>query len=347
MGVEQPTLPDEASELMAASLDTVIVNWNSGGQLRRCLASIQAANCEKFELTRVVVVDNASCDGSANELDGGILPLTLIRNTENRGFAAACNCGAKTSQADYLLFLNPDVCLLSASLIEPVAFMEKPENAKVGICGIQLLDEQGQISRTCSGFPTAFTHFSQMLGFDRLFPKLFPGHLLKRSDHGPSKDVNHVMGAFFLIRRALFESLQGFDERFFVYLEDLDLSFRVFEAGWQSYYLATARAYHKGGGCSEQVKAARLFYSLRSRILYSYKHFGWAAATGLLTGTLLVEPFSRLAWAAWRESMQEIRETLRAYTMLWRALPALLRECTLGRLRREPASQSLGSGIAD
>ncbi len=258
---------------MDASLDIIIVNWNSGRQLRRCLESIQSTNREKFELARVMVVDNASCDGSADDLHAGTLPLTLIRNTENRGFAAACNCGAKASQADYLLFLNPDVCLLSDSLIVAMDFMEKAENANVGICGIQLLDEQGQINCTCSRFPTAFTYFSQMLGFDRLFPKLFPGHLLKRSDHGQSRDVNHVMGAFFLIRRALFESLHGFDERFFVYLEDLDLSYRLSQAGWQSYYLTTARAYHKGGGCSEQAKAARLFYSLRSRTLYSYKHF--------------------------------------------------------------------------
>ncbi|MHB8754746.1 MAG: glycosyltransferase family 2 protein [Candidatus Acidiferrales bacterium] len=326
---------------MNLCLDIVIVNWNSGGQLRQCLASLQVANRKNFGLARVVVVDNASCDGSADDLRDGALPLTLIRNTENHGFAAACNYGAKASHADYLLFLNPDVRLLPDSLIVPMDFMEKPENAKVGICGIQLLDEQGQITRTCSRFPRAFTYFFQMLGLDRLFPKLFAGHLLKRSDLCQSRDVNHVMGAFFLIRRTLFESLQGFDDRFFVYLEDLDLSFRAFEAGWQSYYLATAQAYHKGGGCSERVKAARLFYSLRSRVLYSYKHFGWLAATGLLAGTLLVEPFSRLALAAWRGSMQEIRETLQAYTMLWRALLALIFRNRLSNRRDDNASSSL------
>ncbi|HVB86983.1 MAG TPA: glycosyltransferase family 2 protein [Candidatus Dormibacteraeota bacterium] len=326
---------------MSPSLDIIIVNWNSGGQLRACLASIQAANRQNFDFTRVVVVDNASCDGSADDLHDGALPLTLIRNTENHGFAAACNCGAKTSQADYLLFLNPDVRLISNSLSEPVAFMEKPENAKVGICGIQLLDEQGQVSRTCSRFPTAFTYFSRMLGLDRLFPNLFPGHFLETSDHGQSREVDQVMGAFLLIRRTLFDRLGGFDERFFVYFEDLDLSYRAFEAGWQSHYLATAQAYHKGGGCSEGAKAARLFYSLRSRILYSYKHFGWASATGLLAGTLLVEPFARLAWAAWRGSMQEMRATLGAYAMLWRALPALFSEDGLASGREGNTSTSL------
>jgi len=326
---------------MTPSLDIVIVNWNSGEQLRRCLESIQATSRDKFELTRVVVVDNTSCDGSADDLHDGTLPLTLIRNTENRGFAAACNCGAKTSHADYLLFLNPDVRLISNSLVEPVAFMEKPENAKVGICGIQLLDEQGQVSPTCSRFPTAFTYFSRMLGLDRLFPNLFPGHFLETSDHGQSREVDQVMGAFLLIRRTLFDRLGGLDERFFVYFEDLDLSYRAFEAGWQSHYLAAAQAYHKGGGCSEQVKAARLFYSLRSRILYSYKHFGWASATGLLAGTLLVEPFARLAWTSCRGSMQEMQSTLQAYAMLWRALPNLIFEHRLANVPQDSASGSL------
>jgi len=101
---------------------------------------------------------------------------------------------------------------------------------------------------------------------------------------------------------------------------------------------------HRGGGCSEQVKAARLFYSLRSRILYSYKHFGWAPATGVLLGTLVGESFSRLVLAAAHGSLREMRETLRAYTMLRRNLPSLGRQVkalrnpkipTTGRLNKE------------
>jgi len=271
------------------------------------------------------------------------LPLSLVRNTENRGFAAACNQGARGSSADYLLFLNPDMCVLADSVQIPIQFMEEPKNAGVGICGIQLLDEEGKISRSCSFFPTPGSFFSQMFGLDRLFPKQFKGHFLGQQDHLESRQVDQVMGAFFLVRHKLFESLDGFDERFFVYFEDLDFSCRARQAGWQSYYLTTAQAHHKGGGCSERVKAQRLYYSLCSRILYSNKHFGELAATGVMLGTLLVEPFSRLVLAVTHKSFGEMKETIEAHVRLWRAFPSLLRKYRCTARYAEPSHEAVHS----
>jgi GT2 family glycosyltransferase len=144
-------------------------------------------------------------------------------------------------------------------------------------------------------------------------------------DHGSTRDVDHVIGAFYVIRRALFEAMRGFDAgRFFVYLEDLDLSLRVRRAGWRSVFLAEegapARVFHQGGGTSEQVKAHRLSYALHSRIRYGYKHFGWPAATVLLLATLLAEPAARLGLALSRRSWKEAGETVVGYALLWRAL---------------------------
>ncbi|RLC12254.1 MAG: glycosyltransferase family 2 protein [Deltaproteobacteria bacterium] len=310
-------------------ISIIIVNWNAGQQLSGCLESIANANLDGFNLERVVVVDNASTDGSLKGIVDLSLPLTIINNTENCGFAAACNQGAKDSQSDYLLFLNPDTRLFKDSLIKPLAFMEQPENQKIGITGIQLVDEDGQISRTCARFPTPAMFFSKMLGLNILFPRQFPSHFMSEWDHGETRDVEQVMGAFFLIRRHLFEALNGFDEQFFVYFEEVDLSYRANNAGWKTVYLADARAYHKGGGTSEQVKATRMFYSLRSRILYGYKHFDWFSATLLMAGTLFVEPISRLALAIWKRSGREAKETIKGYVMLWCALPKLFRS-TLG-----------------
>ena len=310
---------------MTASVDIIIVNWNAGGQLRDCLESINnAANRDSFELSRVVVVDNASWDGSADGLEDLRLPLSVIRNTENRGFAGACNQGAKGSRADYLLFLNPDTYLNRDSLAKPLIFMEEAFNQNIGIVGIQLLDDDGKISRTCARFPTPGRFFSKMLGLDRIFPHVFPSHFMSDWDHRESRQVDHVMGAFFLIRRSLFEELGGFDERFFVYLEDLDFSFRARQAGWRSFYLVDAQAHHEGGGTSEQGRATRLFYSLRSRIFYGYKHFGWWAATGLRLGTLLLEPWLRAAFAVAMGSLVQLKETQKAYAMLWWNLPELI-----------------------
>jgi GT2 family glycosyltransferase len=307
-------------------MDIIIVNWNSGGQLRDCLESINnAANRGSFELSRVVVVDNASSDGSADGLEDLGLPLTALRNTVNRGFAAACNQGAKRSRADYLLFLNPDTYVNEDSLAKPLIFMEKTFSQNIGIVGIQLLDDDGKIARTCARFPTPGRFFSKMLGLDRLFPHVFPSHFMSEWDHRDSREVDHVMGAFFLIRRSIFKELNGFDEQFFVYLEDLDFSIRAWQAGWRSFYLADAKARHKGGGTSEKAKAMRLFYSLQSRMFYSYKHFGWWPATSLMLGTLLIEPIARFMLSASHRSTREIEETIKGYFILWSKLPALLK----------------------
>jgi GT2 family glycosyltransferase len=129
------------------------------------------------------------------------------------------------------------------------------------------------------------------------------------------------MGAFFLVRRTLFERLGGFDERFFVYLEDLDFSLRAKRIGFDSFYLADVQVYHKGGGSSERARATSLYYSLTSRILYAHKHFNAWVATLLTLGTLFVEPVSRLLFAIARRSPSQLADTVRAYALLWRALP--------------------------
>lgn len=306
------------------TLDIVIVNWNAGRALSDCVASIPASVEGAVRLQRVVVVDNASTDGSVDALVAEGVPLHSVRNAENVGFARACNQGAAGSEAEYVLFLNPDTLLGPEALRAPLEFLEQPENAQVGIVGIQLVGDSGEVHRSCARFPTPGHVAAKMLGLDRLLPGRFPGFIMDDWTHEDTRPVDHVIGAFFLVRRRLFQELGGFDERFFVYLEDLDFSLRAARAGWRTVYLADVRAYHKGGGTSEQVKAARLFYSLRSRILYGFKHFPAPWALALMLGTLMVEPLTRLGWAGARGSGREALETLQGYGKLWRATPATL-----------------------
>lgn len=307
---------------MPEAIDIVIVNWNAGKQLRECVDSVRAYGAGT--VARVVVVDNGSADGSADAVDG--LPgVELIRTGENLGFAAACNRGAAVGDAPYLLFLNPDARLFPNSLSTPLAFMERPENADVGICGVQLVDEEGRVSRTCARFPTLGRLAAGALGLDKL-PGLHGVAIHMRDwDHAETRTVDHVIGAFFLIRRDLFERLGGFDERFFVYIEDVDLSLRARRLGWRSVYLAGAQAFHAGGGISRQVKAHRLFYSLRSRLLYGFKHFpGWQA--WVLTGvTCLVEPLTRTGYCLARLDWAGVRNTWAAYRMLWGGIGRIVR----------------------
>ena len=313
-------------------LDVIIVNWNAGLHLGACVESLAGSSRSSFDLDRVVVVDNASTDGSIDRMPAGQfpLPLTIIRNDQNRGFAAACNQGARATQADFLLFLNPDVRLLLHSLDDAVDFLESGAARDVGICGIQLLDDRGDIARTCARFPTTGRFVAKMLGLDMLFPRTFPGHFMTEWSHGQTRDVDQVMGAFFLVREPLFRALAGFDERFFLYFEEVDLSLRAHREGWRTVYLANTQAYHRGAVSSEQIRARRLRYSLRSRILYAYKHFGGWSATALLASTLAIEPFSRLIRALGHGSASQISETLAGFAMFFTDVPQILR---MGSLR--------------
>jgi len=124
------------------SLSIIIVNWNSGEQLGECLESIVSAIVDGFTLDKVIVVDNASSDGSANNISDIKLPLQALYNKENLGFAAACNMGAKQTSSGCLLFLNPDTKLFQDSLSTPILFLEQQENERIGILGVQLVDER-------------------------------------------------------------------------------------------------------------------------------------------------------------------------------------------------------------
>lgn len=316
MKLLQPNGPS----LNAIGLDVIIVNWNSGDQLRECLGALASRLVTDFnEEGRVVVVDNGSNDGSLEGIS--CLPNTVVlRNGSNVGFARACNQGANQGSAPLVLFLNPDTKVELATLSAVRSFMVSSEASDVGVCGVKSENEDGQTWRTCARLPTASMFLVDSLGLDRVFPGLFSSHFMREWDHLSSRDVGHVIGAFYLIRRHVFEQLGGFDERFFVYLEDLDLSWRVSAAGWRIRYLAEPQIFHRGGGVSRQVKAARLFYSTRSKLLFARKHFSVLGFSLVACAAVLIEPGVRLVQAMAAVDRARVLEILRAYGKLYRWL---------------------------
>jgi hypothetical protein len=302
-------------------LDIIIVNWNSGNQLTNCLSSIQKYRTD--EIAHIVVVDNASSDMSADNITEQFpdLPVKVLSNDENLGFARACNQGGQAGSAPCLLFLNPDAEIFEHSLSRPLQYMEAAANAQVGICGVQLVDEAGAVSRTCARFPSLARLSAQALGLNKIPGLKHTGMHMNGWDHSHTSEVDQVIGAFFLIRRNLFDALGGFDDRFFVYFEEVDLSFRARAMGYKSVYLADAQAFHAGGGTSRQVKAMRLFYSLRSRLLYGFKHFSRWQAWALVAVTMVIEPFTRLIFCALHRDREGMINTLQGYRLLWKDLP--------------------------
>lgn len=299
------------------SLDIILVNRNSGDLLQRCLDSLAAADRSAIDLRRVCVVDDMSSDGSAAELRAADLPLVVVRQEQRRGYGASCNAGARGSSADYLLFLNTDIEVERGALVAAVEHLERSAAADTGMLGIQLRELDGSVARSCSRFPTPGTFLAMILGLDRLVPSLFPNLQMREWDHGDTREVDQVMGAFLLMRRAVFEQLGGYDERFFVYMEDLDLALRARRLGWRSVFFAGARALHLGGGTARRVWSESLFFAARSRIQFGFKHFNRGGGLALAAGTLLVEPWTRALFYAAGGSLADVKAAVVAYARLW------------------------------
>ena len=304
--------------LPVSKVDILIVNWNSGDLLANCLESIHEYGGNN--VGKVIVIDNGSVDGSDQVAVEG-LDLDIIRTGKNLGFGRACNLGSERVQAAYILLLNPDAELREGALERSLAFMEDPSHSDVGVLGAKLTDQHGHAHRHCARFPDWRSFVGNSLGLTRIAPRWFKPILMLEFDHLRERDVDHVMGAYYLIRTDLYRELGGFDERFFVYLEDLDLSRRVSLHGNAIHYHPGIQAYHKQGGTSEQVKAHRLFYSLQSNLVYAFKHlpFGQAMLVGMVT--CLVEPISRSLRALFRLSLEELWFTWRGFAMLYASTP--------------------------
>ena len=305
---------------MTSSVHIIIVNWNTGDYLRECLTSIVHAQRAEFTITRVTVIDNASSDDSAKTVDDLPLPLELIRNSRNVGFAAACNQGAADSTARYLLFLNPDTRLFPDTLATVTDFMESKWAAGIGICGVQIVDSDGRAGISCARFPTLRVLFGKMTGLQVVLPTLFPSHHLTAAETWQSQLVDQVIGAFFLVRRDLFARLGGFDERYFLYFEEVDFALRARRQGARSYFLKEATALHAGNVSSNQVQTMRLYHSLWSRLLFAYRHWPRWQANILVVLTFTVEPTARLTRAVLHRSTSEIFATAAAYSRLLRDL---------------------------
>ena len=297
------------------SIDIVIVNWNSGSLLYDCVDSV--VRYSDSLVNNIVVVDNDSSDGSEKLIEG-LSNVTLLRASENLGFGKACNLGANHCDSEFILFLNPDAMLYPDTLRNVTSYMREEENTKVGICGIQLYDETGKVARSSSRFPSVNGFLSHAVGLSKIFPAL--GTAMSEWDHANTKIVDQVIGAFFFVRRELFNELNGFDERFFVYFEEVDFSYRAKQLGWLSVFFVGAQAFHVGGGVSQQVKAKRLFYSLRSRIQFIFKHFNAFKIGITLLATLFIEPITRVFLSASKGAFVSVKETLSAYGMLYQWL---------------------------
>ncbi|THF69520.1 glycosyltransferase family 2 protein [Deinococcus sp. Arct2-2] len=303
-------------------LSIVIVNWNGNSLTQNTISKLILNERQKNHRYEIIVVDNASTDNSLELLKTFGESITLICSKINLGFAAGCNLGARQAKSELILFLNPDMEVTSHAISEAVDFMSLPQNLKVGILGIQLLDEHNKITKSSARFPQARMFLAHNLGIDKIFPIL--GHNMVEWDHNVTREVDQVIGAFFLTRSDLFKELNGFDEQFFVYFEEVDYAFRARKIGYKSVYAAHIQAMHQGEGTTSSIKGRRLYYLLRSRLIYGRKHFTPLANGVNFANTLLLEPIARFIFLISKGDRSQVKDLLQGFTLLYRDLPNIL-----------------------
>lgn len=253
-------------------ISIVVVSWNVREELRACLDSILGH--ETALDLEVLVVDNASSDGSADMVARDFPSVRLIRNSANLGFAKANNQGIALARGRYVLILNPDTLVQHSALERMAEYADA--HPEVGALGPRLIMENGGIDyRGARRFPTLWSDLRKRL---RLVHPLFGDNAMIEWDHTTSREVELLSGACMLVRREVIDRVGMFDEGFFLFGEDVDWCFRILRDHWKTYYLAEASVVHLGGRSSESVRDRLGLESAKSRHRFFRKAYGpWAA----------------------------------------------------------------------
>lgn len=277
------------------TLSVIIVNYNVCYFLEQCLLSIRAS---KGAAVETIVVDNQSTDGSVDYLSPLFPEVRFIRNTSNAGFAKACNLGLRASTGDHVLFLNPDTLVAEDSFRICLDFFARHPDC--GALGVRMIDGSGRfLKESKRSFPSPLTSLYKLFGLSALFPrsKAFSRYHLGHLDEGTSHEVDVLAGAYMMIRRDVLETIGSFDESFFMYAEDVDLSYRIQKGGYKNYYVADTTIIHFKGESTKRgsLNYVRMFYKAMS--VFVQKHYGGTRA-GFFNASIQFAIWTRAAIAA-------------------------------------------------
>src|SRR5580658_2785734 len=257
----------------------VVVSYNAADELEACLKSLAALPevVRDPSFAQVIVSDNGSGDDSVARARAAFPGVDVVENRANLGFAKGCNVGARLAAAPLLFFFNPDATAHPGLLENAVAYFEA--HSDVAMAGAKLLDEDGHVAESCGEFDTWWQSFLRSSAWGELpwFRKQSNGYALRRWDYSTERDVDLVVGAAMFIRAGVFRELGGFDERFFLYHEEIDFAHRLRDAGERVVYLPQCVVTHlseRGGSRKTWGKSGVLGWRQRSRRLYWIKRHG-------------------------------------------------------------------------
>lgn len=251
-------------------VSVIIVSWNAREYLLQCLASLTPAVC-RYPM-EIIVVDNASSDGSAEAVASVFPQVHLLRNRANLGFARANNLGIAASTGRYVCLVNSDVKVLPECINRLVDYCEG--HRTVGMVGPRIIGRDGKLQRSCRGFPGVWNMFCRALALDYFFPRSrwFGGFLLFHWPQDCLREVDMLTGCFWLVRRQALVQVGLLDERFFMYGEDMDWCKRFWLKGWQLVFVPSAEAIHYGGASSSNAPVRFYIERHRADLQYWDKH---------------------------------------------------------------------------
>lgn len=253
-------------------LSVIIVNYNVKYFIEQAIYATK--NALKNIAAEIIVVDNNSSDGSVEMLQTKFPEVILIANKDNKGFSTANNQGIKIAKGEYILLLNPDTVVQEDTFEKTLAFMD--EHADAGALGVKMLDGKGNfLPESKRGLPTPMVAFYKTFGLSTLFPKskIFNRYHLGYLNENETHEVEVLAGAFMLLRKTVLDKIGWLDEDFFMYGEDIDLSYRVTKAGYKNYYFADTRIIHYKGESTKKgsLNYVKIFY--QAMIIFAQKHY--------------------------------------------------------------------------
>ncbi|WP_413513645.1 glycosyltransferase family 2 protein [Myroides odoratus] len=252
-------------------LSIIILNYNVRYFLEQCIKSVQAAIVTID--AEIIVVDNNSHDTSASMMQKLFPDVHFIENKENLGFPKGNNIGVAQAQGKYICILNPDTVVSEDTFLKVIDLFQRKE--KLGIVGCQLIDGRGGfLPESKRGIPTYWRSLMKITGMYRFFPKspLVNGYYASHLGKDKNGKVEILVGAFMFMPKGVYEELGGFDEQFFMYVEDTDLSYSSLKAGYENYYLSdTTIIHYKGESTDKDIEYVKRFHQ-GTQIFYA-KHF--------------------------------------------------------------------------
>lgn len=253
-------------------LSIIIVNYNVKEFLQNLLHSLQKSLTHISH--EIIIVDNASNDGSVEFIRSKFPETILIENQSNVGFSKANNLGLKIAKGKFILLINPDTIVREDTISRMIEFLDS--NPEIGLAGCKILNPDGTLQLACRrSFPGPWTSFCKVTGLSALFPKskLFAKYNLTYLDENETWEVDAISGSFMMMKREVYEKVGGFDEQFFMYGEDLDLCYRVQKNGYKVYYYPETQIIHYKGESTKRSSLDETKYFYDAMHLFVKKHF--------------------------------------------------------------------------